>query len=178
MEDALKLYKRCSQCNEKKQLAYFYIDKTHRDGYRTECKLCKSAKSKAYFSTSIGKGKRKQRDRSSTQRYNQLRSKAKRSGRELAITQDQFIDIVKNTCIYCKRDMKNTTGHCLDRKDTSLGYTMENAVPCCGLCNQVKMGFFTFDEMMRVIAPAVRQVLDERGVVLAVNGRPDGCYTK
>jgi len=49
----------------------------------------------------------------------------------------------------------------LDRKDSSIGYCMENVVPCCKECNQAKRDWFTFDEMI-VIGAAIKQVKDAR----------------
>lgn len=40
------------------------------------------------------------------------------------------------------------------RKNNSVGYTLENCVPCCGICNKMKMNldFDTFIEKCKLIS--------------------------
>ena len=62
---------------------------------------------------------------------------AKKRNIELNITQVQFEKLVKKDCVYCGQtpiDGKNG----IDRKDNSIGYLIDNAVPCCFKCNQMK----------------------------------------
>ena len=49
-------------------------------------------------------------------------------------------------CEYCSGEL-NPTGHCLDRKDSSQGYTKENVVVCCITCNRIKNAYLTHEEM-------------------------------
>lgn len=35
----------------------------------------------------------------------------------------------------------------LDRKDNSLGYIIDNVLPCCGDCNKVRNTVLTVEEM-------------------------------
>lgn len=76
------------------------------------------------------------------------RNNAKAHGRCFGLTPDQFRRLTKQDCHYCGRPpsrvTKSTKGHGtytysgIDRVDNSKGYTPENTVPSCRLCNVVK----------------------------------------
>lgn len=67
---------------------------------------------------------------------------------EFALTKEQFRQIITLPCIYCGAWLTNTyhkkdhngdfkyTG--IDRYDNGKGYTLENSVPCCRVCNRIK----------------------------------------
>lgn len=73
---------------------------------------------------------------------------AKRRNLSFDLTFEQFIDLSQKSCYYCgiepstirKSDHDNGdfiyTG--LDRKNSKLGYTLDNVVPCCFKCNRMK----------------------------------------
>lgn len=52
------------------------------------------------------------------------------------VTFDQFVTFWNRPCYYCGTFI-NTIG--IDRKNNSLGYILSNLVPCCRLCNRLKM---------------------------------------
>lgn len=62
---------------------------------------------------------------------------AKRRGIDFALTKDQFSTFWKKPCFYCGDNIE-TIG--LDRIDNSTGYTVKNIVPCCSICNKMKLG--------------------------------------
>ena len=79
-------------------------------------------------------------------RYN-----AKTRGLFWALTENQVVDLMKKDCFYCgnhpssraldgghKRAKRMLVCNGLDRLDSSIGYTPENVVPCCGSCNLLK----------------------------------------
>ena len=67
---------------------------------------------------------------------------------EWNVTQDQFRELSQQLCFYCggapaqlasRPESGSTfTYNGLDRRDNSLGYTLENVVPCCKHCNLAK----------------------------------------
>lgn len=59
--------------------------------------------------------------------------RAKGKGREYTLTEEQVVLLVQQPCTYCGQD-----GGGLGRVDSSVGYTPENTVPCCRLCNVMK----------------------------------------
>jgi ribosomal protein S27E len=80
---------------------------------------------------------------------NRYRGGAKRRNLKFDITPEQFKVIINKDCYYCgkipNQVSKNRFGHGdyiyngIDRIDSSIGYTVENCVPCCGTCNVAKM---------------------------------------
>ncbi len=76
------------------------------------------------------------------------RHKAKKFGREFALTVPQFEAIASTPCFYCGVVRGNTnrsphgTGdyayNGLDRIDSRRGYTINNTIPCCAICNMAK----------------------------------------
>ncbi|MCK4640622.1 MAG: hypothetical protein KAU06_04730 [Candidatus Marinimicrobia bacterium] len=64
------------------------------------------------------------------------------------LTKDEFRLITKKSCHYCGSEPTNMHGanNCngkynysgLDRVDSSKGYTIDNVVPCCKICNRAK----------------------------------------
>ncbi len=90
-------------------------------------------------------------------RNNVLRSYKKRAARcDLVwnLSDDFFFSLTRQSCFYCgiepKQEYKsipNGNGsyfyNGVDRRNNSEGYTIENCVPCCGVCNFMKR---TLDE--------------------------------
>ena len=79
--------------------------------------------------------------------YNSLRRTSRERGKTCALTYNQFLTFVKKTaCHYCgnpvvwtKNSMRfNGYGYNLDRKDNTQGYSKENCVVCCKVCNRMK----------------------------------------
>jgi hypothetical protein len=77
-------------------------------------------------------------------------------------------------CAYCRiseRDlstvgMRSQIQHIVkvlgvDRIDSDAGYTLDNLVPCCFVCNQIKGNRFTAEEMA-LIGPAVGEIWSSR----------------
>lgn len=70
--------------------------------------------------------------------------------RALLLSEVDFRELTQQCCHYCgqppslirKTRTKSSWGdYCyngLDRKDNSLGYTKENCLPCCNVCNRAK----------------------------------------
>lgn len=77
---------------------------------------------------------------------NSYLSTCKRTNRVFELTLDEVEHLATSDCHYCgaapsKRKIVSTeyVVNGIDRKDSSLGYTSDNCVPCCPLCNQMKM---------------------------------------
>ena len=68
-------------------------------------------------------------------RYIHYKSGAKQRGLEFSLTLEQFELFWKKPCYYCGGEIE-TIG--LDRVDNNIGYTMDNIVPCCITCNNMK----------------------------------------
>lgn len=82
---------------------------------------------------------------------------AKRRGLKWDLTRSQAMIIFKQDCHYCgcsPGTIGDTTGYGppfvyngIDRKDSSIGYTIDNCTPCCKKCNYVK-GSMDYDEFL------------------------------
>ncbi len=53
------------------------------------------------------------------------------------LTIDQFTKLVNKPCFYCNTYIDNEVIG-IDRIDSELGYSLENCVPCCDICNFMK----------------------------------------
>lgn len=71
---------------------------------------------------------------SNTVKYTQYKSNAKRRNLEFLIPFNEFEKLVSSSCIYC-----NGNGGGIDRWNNEIGYTLENSVPCCTICNRMKL---------------------------------------
>uniref|UniRef100_A0A6H2A4R9 Putative HNH endonuclease n=1 Tax=viral metagenome TaxID=1070528 RepID=A0A6H2A4R9_9ZZZZ len=73
---------------------------------------------------------------------------AKNKGFKYTLTEEQFTKLTSSNCYYCGeipkqiKKQNNTYGNYIyngiDRVDNNLGYTPENTVSCCKLCNYKK----------------------------------------
>lgn len=83
---------------------------------------------------------------------------AKKRGYEFSLSKEKFVELTKQNCIYCgiepsllykhRKNIEDDRGYIyngIDRKINSLGYTIENSVPCCKTCNVMK-GSMLFEE--------------------------------
>ena len=82
----------------------------------------------------------------------QTKANAKSRGYEWALTREHAVSLMRQNCFYCdaapaqvaisrNRNSKNYTPffyNGLDRVDNSRGYTTNNVVPCCFVCNRAK----------------------------------------
>ena len=55
---------------------------------------------------------------------------------EFKLTFEEFCDLVSKACKYCGEE---NIVNGIDRVDNTKGYILENCVPCCELCNQMKL---------------------------------------
>lgn len=87
--------------------------------------------------------------------YIYARCKSSALGRGLVwdISKDEFRTISSQNCFYCGRPPLNKTKrhnrptirgyyrwNGLDRIDNGIGYRWANVVPCCAICNRMRMG--------------------------------------
>ncbi len=90
---------------------------------------------------------------------------AKSRGLEFCLTAEQVKDFITTNCTYCKRlpsDVHEATGNTkdrhygrfkhngIDRKDSGVGYIVENCVTACKTCNWMKSDMQTEDFIAHV----------------------------
>jgi hypothetical protein len=90
-----------------------------------------------------------------------LKREAKHRSLEATLTYEDFFYFTdKVKCHYCDTTLlweKYGNGSCpvkgrynLDRKDNAKGYSKDNCVVCCGICNQIKSDRFTYEQMLQI----------------------------
>lgn len=125
------ILKRCSRCKEWLPLSEFWKNKACKDGYCGECKHCQNT--------------------AKENRYNLYKKGAKARGLEFKIDKENFYTLTQQPCVYCG-ELNEYNG--LDRIDSSIGYTIENVVPCCSICNKMKLDHskeFFFEHIKKII---------------------------
>lgn len=134
--------KACSKCGLVLPLSCFSKAKQGRLGLKARCKPCMNAWYRYWRThhgaeTFIRHNRKNYEKHKNTLGYKFLRLKglSKRRGIELSITLKDFEKMWEQRCFYCGDEVV-TTG--LDRVDSSKGYTRENIVRCCELCNRAK----------------------------------------
>lgn len=70
-------------------------------------------------------------------------NRSKQLNREFSLTYECAFALFKSPCWYCGDDSPNLRG--IDRVDSRLGYSTDNVVPCCKICNRAKMDMSMFD---------------------------------
>ena len=80
-------------------------------------------------------------------RHQKLLFKAKHENRSFDILETKYIELISSPCSYCGTSLLPESGCGLDRINNDLGYTLDNVVPCCGPCNQIRNVHLTHDEM-------------------------------
>jgi hypothetical protein len=129
--------KQCLTCSKEKSLSDFPAQKK-RSGllyYRPHCYSCKYDKEiiagripdknyhrEYYYSNMLDIKYKAYRHRDN--------SKYKSDS---VLSRDDAVMIMMKPCHYCQKEKSNG----IDRKDSNLGYTKENAVPCCEKCNNL-----------------------------------------
>jgi len=86
---------------------------------------------------------------------NAYKQRSKQLGFEWHLSKDEFLDLTTSSCVYCGRLPSNLKKskfgngdfvyNGIDRRDNTLGYTIQNSVTCCVTCNKAK-GEMTVDE--------------------------------
>jgi hypothetical protein len=84
-------------------------------------------------------------------KWNRFRAECKRDGHLISISYEDFCNFQNEKCHYCGGDLPET-GRGLDRKDSSLEYTLNNSISCCWLCNKTKSDKLSYEEMLNLIS--------------------------
>lgn len=95
---------------------------------------------------SVNKNKKTPGEAAFNEVLNSYKQRAKRKNYNWDLSLDEFKKIINRDCYYCgitpSQEWKTANGSIfyngIDRKDNSKGYTLENSVPCCKICNYAK----------------------------------------
>ena len=91
--------------------------------------------------------------------YIAYRNRARNKNIQFSLTKDDMRKITKQKCFYCGREpfreykskISSYIYNGIDRMDNSMGYTIDNSVPCCKECNTAK-SVLTVDEFVDLIS--------------------------
>jgi len=132
--------KRCSVCNKIKEELLF---PKSGNGFRADCKECENARCKEFHKENKEYENNYYKDYSQTVngRFHIYVRGAKKRKIQFNLTPEQFLKMTDKVCHYCGQFSvgKNYCG--IDRVNSSLGYLVENCVPCCNICNLMKMAY-------------------------------------
>jgi len=83
--------------------------------------------------------------------FKRYEASAKKRNKEFKLTKHNFQSLINRKCTYC---FYKTGYSGIDRIDNKKGYTYENCVPCCKMCNRAKhiMHFVEFDAWLEHIS--------------------------
>lgn len=107
-------------------------------------------KRKEYEQENINKVReQRQRYRTSVKgRYKKYEREANERNLKFELTIDEFNEITKQPCFYCGEFGKEQDGvqyNGVDRINSIDGYSVSNCVPCCEMCNRMKLDYDLHD---------------------------------
>jgi hypothetical protein len=141
----MELTKKCPSCKVVKPHSEYFIQHCRGGKPGVYCKPCSQEKSRA-----------------PNIRFTHQRTRAAKRGYEWSLTLEQFTSFISKHCHYCGGGLPKTGGS-LDRIDPDKGYTLENSVPACGLCNWVRYRTFSTYEMT-ILGRAIAEIRALRGL--------------
>lgn len=127
----------CSCCKRMLPIDNYYKYSNASDGLSNMCKYCQA--------------------RSVHGRYQVYRQGAKNRNLDFEITKDEFDVITQKSCYYCgdyANDYFGKPYSGIDRVNSCVGYVIDNVVPCCTMCNRMKLDYTTSDWLAKM-----RQIL-------------------
>lgn len=130
------------ECGTEKEI--FQGSLTRLKGNSTSCGCAKSVFMSERVRIAFGQSAK-------NKRIFEYKKKARKSGKEFLLTNDQFFYITQQSCHYCgilpyRSSLTKGTHHYgdfvyngVDRINSDKGYTIDNCVPCCRMCNMGKL---------------------------------------
>lgn len=100
--------------------------------------------------------------------YGSYKRRSIKIDRAFTLTLAQFVELTQRDCSYCKvppsQQGKSRTGvylyNGLDRKNNEEGYTYENSIPCCFVCNSIKGKFLSYEDMLLFMSLKLKEDKD------------------
>lgn len=108
----------CFRCKQWLPLNNFWKSSSSKDGYAAECVNCQNT--------------------AKENRYNIYKKNAIKRNISFELNKEDFYNLTSQPCHYCG-EIKEYNG--IDRYDSSKGYILSNCVPCCEMCNKMKLDY-------------------------------------
>lgn len=81
------------------------------------------------------------------------------------ITFDEYVALNPIQCHYCMEPIIETSGHGLDRKNSTIRAYRDNCVPCCWECNRSKGSDISYEEML-VLAEFRKRKKEDQDLII------------
>lgn len=111
----------CPDCGKRWEVRSDYPQTVDR------CKECD-------YTIRVGRNK-KYEDTHTRHQYTKYRWRDEQRDMTIEFSYEEFGDEIHKSCHYCGKEFAGG----MDRKLSHLGYTKDNSVPCCHICNRAKM---------------------------------------
>jgi hypothetical protein len=160
-DSKLRVVCKCLNCGEITERRYDHV----RKDFPQHCIKCQKETSKKPQETTPFNG-----------HYCAIRTGANQRGIEWKLSKEEFSIITKQDCFYCGQPptqdpTHGKNGRCkqhfceylsngVDRIDSKKGYSIENVVPCCRVCNIMKNKFsleLFFDKVEKIYNKHIRE---------------------
>jgi hypothetical protein len=81
-------------------------------------------------------------------RFNSAKKNSFERGKNWNISFEDFQKLIILPCYYCNNELGTLEnyGSGLDRVDNDLGYSIDNVIPCCKICNSTRNKHFSVEE--------------------------------
>jgi len=97
--------------------------------------------------------------------YDKYKKEAPNRKLSFELSLEEFTRIMQGNCYYCNAEpsvkwfdaFNSVIGNGVDRRDNSIGYTLDNAVPCCKTCNYMKRDMEEKDFIDKCVAIAIHK---------------------
>ena len=137
LQNALKqvnsIVRICVDCGSE-----YSIFKTHSNHESKRCNFCnKTQKNQDAKRIYRDRNYKNEMFKNKQRYYKEYINNALRREYEFLLNFEEFSEIVDKECYYCHHNIPEETNG-IDRVDNSKGYTKENTVPCCEMCNRMK----------------------------------------
>lgn len=140
---------------KKKQKEYSKAHAEEKKAYNRERKEYFAQKRKEYEQQNIDKVREQRRryKKSLSARYKKYQREAKERNLIFELSQEEFDEITKRPCFYCEEFSNELNGvpyNGIDRIDSSEGYIRNNCVPCCEMCNRMKLDYDLYEWLKHI----------------------------
>lgn len=135
---ASKVKRVCTSCGKAKPLSKYGKAERYLLGRKRRCRECETVYRRTWRKNNPVKNA-----------FYMLRSTAKLQDLECTISSSSFCVLVNQPCSYCQivyNPMRHAGSYWLDRIDNQQGYTLDNVLPACGVCNRLRNSEFTVQE--------------------------------
>lgn len=99
------------------------------------------------------KARRQRYDKTVNGRYSIYKQGAKQRNIKFELSLTEFDKITKQPCLYCgsfNGEIDGVPYSGIDRIDSSNGYTDMNCIPCCEMCNKMKLDYDMIDWLRHI----------------------------